>query len=322
MSPQQPPRRRHNPPPATPTRRPRVAGLRKPAGSSGKEGVGESKGGPEGKGLDDTRDTEIIPVVPAEETAKPSPRPRSRRPRPESSQRPGSEAAALRRERPRAEAPQPVTAEPVAVEADDEPSGGRFRRLLSAGAGAGSAAARPGGLMMPITLGVITVLLGGFAFFAWSQWQNLSGGVAVENTALTDQPATSEVIGEVTSAVNTLFSYNYTNLAKTEQAVPNLLTGNATCQYNLIFKTVQQQAPAQKLVLTTTVVNSAVQMLQGDNARVLLVVDQRDVRATTNQQSETTAAFAVNATRGSDNRWKLSGIDTFNGQPTQACGGK
>lgn len=322
MSPQQPPRRRHNPPPAAPTRRPRVAGLRKPSGPGpGKEG----KGRPEADGVEDTRDTEIIPAVPADEAAKPSPRPKSRRTRPETSQRPGSEAAALRRERPRAEAAEPVAAEmddEVDDEVDDGYSGGRFRRLLSAGAGAGSAAARPGGLMMPITLGVITVLLGGFAFFAWSQWQNLSGGVAVENTALTDQPATSEVIGEVTSAVNTLFSYNYTNLGKTEQAVPNLLTGNATCQYNLIFKTVQQQAPAQKLVLTTTVVNSAVQMLQGDNARVLLVVDQRDVRATTNQQSETTAAFAVNATQGSDNRWKISGIDTFNGQPTQSCGGK
>lgn len=303
MSPQTPPRRRGAATPATPpSRRPRVAGLRKPAGSP----------------VEEAHDTEVIPAVrddaPAVEeapAAKPTPRPRKRA---ATENRPAWEAAPRVR---RAgtlldEQPEDDKAEAAEDGQTGEPGAdgrrvSRWPSLVTAATGGSRS-----GLLVPIVLAVVTVILGGFAVFAGIQAASLNSGVSAENTAITDNAGTSEVIGEVTSAVNTLFSYNYTDLAKTQNAVKTLLTGNAVCQYNTIFKTVQDQAPSQKLVLTTTVVDSAVQMLQGDTARVLLVVDQHDTRATTNQSSDSTAAFAVNAIQ-SGGKWKISEIDTFNG---------
>ena len=124
---------------------------------------------------------------------------------------------------------------------------------------------------------------------------------------------------QVETAVNTVFSYNYTNMQKTETAVQRLLTGNALCQYNVLYKVVQQQAPSQKLVLTTSVQAKGVEMLQGDTARVLLLVQQTDTRATTNQTSTSQSMIAVNAVK-QGGAWKISGIDTFNGDnSTPGC---
>jgi Mce-associated membrane protein len=324
MSPQSSSRRRATPP-QPPARRPRVAGLRKPGAPARPE---------------EGNDTEIIPAVPpttsaaparhgaapSTETgapqAKPSPRPRRK---PAERNRPSWEAAPRgRRADTSSDEDVADTATPVAAGASTAGRSGSAGATGSADVADSNALRRwlhGSGLLVPVVLGVVTVLLGGFAVFAGIEWHNLSSGDSAQNTAITDNAGTSEVKGEITSAVNTLFSYNYTDLAKTQNAVPTLLTGTALCQYNLIFKTVLQQAPTQKLVFTTTVVDSAVQMLEGDNARVLLVVDEHDTRATTNQSSDATAMFAVNAVRN-DNKWQISGIDTFDQQQTQSCAGK
>ena len=170
--------------------------------------------------------------------------------------------------------------------------------------------------MTPLVLGVVAVLLGGLAALFGVQAANASSGGT--NTALTDSATTSEVSGQITSAVNTIFSYNYTDMAKTQKAVQQLLTGTALCQYNELYKVVRQQAPSQKLVLTTTVQDKGVEMLQGGTARVLLLVQQHDTRATTNQQSDSQSMIAVNAVKQGAT-WKISAIDTFNGTNPTNC---
>ncbi|HWC79427.1 MAG TPA: hypothetical protein VG756_05620 [Pseudonocardiaceae bacterium] len=325
MSPQTPRRRSGSTPPP---RRPKVAGLRRPSNQA--ETDADQQHDPA-----DARDTEVIPAVKAEDGApgstedtedkparKPTPRPRKR----STETHPAADAAPRGRrggtlvadEESSVAVKERPESEPDTESGEDDKPGMRDRitRLVSGGA---KESRNP--MLVPLVLGVVTVILGGCAVWFALEWNSLRGGVQAENTALTDNAGTSEVVGQVTSAVNTLFSYNYTDLGKTQNAVPTLLTGNAVCEYNLIFKTVQQQAPGQKLVLTTTVVDSGVQMLEGDTARVLLIVDQHDTRASTNQTSDATAAFAVNATK-SDNSWKISAIDTFNGQATQSCTSK
>jgi Mce-associated membrane protein len=174
-------------------------------------------------------------------------------------------------------------------------------------------------LLVPVVLAVVAVLIGGLAAWFGVEWSHVRSGGSASNTALTDSATTSEISGQVTSAVNTIFSYDYTNMQKTEKAVQQLLTGNALCQYNQLFKVVQQQAPAEKLVLTTTVVSKGVELLQGDTARVLLLVDQHDTRASTNQTSDSPSMFAVNAVR-QGSVWKISAIDTLNGtNPNAPC---
>jgi len=173
-------------------------------------------------------------------------------------------------------------------------------------------------LMPALVLGVCAVVLSGLA--AWfAQQAHHIRAAAGTNIALTDNAATSEANGQVASAVNTLFSYNYNDLDKTQQAARSLLTGKAVCQYDQLFAVVRQHAPRQRLVVTVTVTNTGVEMLTGDRARVLVFATQSDTSTTTKQTATAGTMFAVNAVRR-DGSWKVENIDTFNGEArTSSC---
>ncbi|MFI9104103.1 hypothetical protein ACIGXA_26650 [Streptomyces fildesensis] len=179
----------------------------------------------------------------------------------------------------------------------EEPERGRGRGVLN---------------RVVVALGVLTVLLGGFAGWAAMEAATLHDTAATRNTALTDTARTSEVKGMVTQAVNSVFSYNYADTARTDQAAKKLLTGKAVQQYADMLAQVRQQAPVQKLVLTTTVTDSGVELIDGDRARVLIFADQRNTRTAPKEETTYAAAmFAVDAVH-QDGVWKISNIDTFN----------
>jgi Mce-associated membrane protein len=159
-------------------------------------------------------------------------------------------------------------------------------------------------------LGAATVVLGGFGVWATVHANGERSSAAAQNTALTDGPATAAVRREIAAAVNTIFSYNYANTAATRRAAQGLLTGPAVRQYNTLFALVTKNAPAQKLVVTTRVTNTGVEMLNGDRARLLVFANQQDTRAGTSQTSYAGAMFAVTALR-QGGRWKIENIDTF-----------
>jgi Mce-associated membrane protein len=164
-----------------------------------------------------------------------------------------------------------------------------------------------------VVLGALTILLGGFGAWATVQANSLRSSAAPQNVALTDRAATSAVNRQITSAVNTVFSYNYADTAATRRAAQSLLTGPAIHQYDTYFALVARDAPAQKLVVTTRVTNSGVELLTGNRARVLVFANQQDTREGTGQTSYAGALFAVTAVRA-DGRWKIENIDTFGGQ--------
>ena len=159
-------------------------------------------------------------------------------------------------------------------------------------------------------LGAATVVLGGFGVWATVHANSERSSAAAQNTALTDGPTTAAVRRQIAAAVNTIFSYNYANTAATRRAAQGLLTGPAVRQYNTLFALVTKNAPAQKLVVTTRVTNTGVEMLNGDRARLLVFANQQDTRAGTSQTSYAGAMFAVTALR-QGGRWKIENIDTF-----------
>ena len=160
-------------------------------------------------------------------------------------------------------------------------------------------------------LGAVTVVLAGFGVWATLHASSLRSDTAAQaNTALTDGPATATVRREISAAVNTIFSYNYANTAATRRAAQSVLTGPAVRQYNTLFALVTKNAPAQKLVVTTKVTNSGVELLNGNRARLIVFANQQDTRAGTGQTSYAGAMFAVTALR-QGGRWKIENIDTF-----------
>ncbi|NED06182.1 hypothetical protein G3I55_31555 [Streptomyces sp. SID6648] len=166
-------------------------------------------------------------------------------------------------------------------------------------------------ITLPAVLCALTVLLGAVAVWAFASASSLRDEPARQNAALTDIGRTSEVKGRISEAVGAVFSYDYASPARSDRAASTYLTGRAVQQHKDMLADVREQAPGQKLVLTTTVTGSGVEFLDGDRARLLIFADQSNTR--TGKDEETTyaaAMFAVDAVRRGDT-WLIAAIDTF-----------
>ncbi|MFJ2932350.1 hypothetical protein ACIO8G_06250 [Streptomyces sp. NPDC087219] len=168
---------------------------------------------------------------------------------------------------------------------------------------------------------VLTLLLGGFAGWAYSRAGELRDDPARGNTALTDLARTSEIKGQTGAAVAALFSYDHADTAPFERAGTTLLTGKAVAQHRTLLGGVLAKAAQQKTVITTTVTDSAVERIDGDRARVLVYADQSSVSTAGRPSKDKAAAakdqgvyagamFAVDVVLR-DGRWLVENIDTF-----------
>lgn len=177
---------------------------------------------------------------------------------------------------------------------------------------AASGAGRPGlfsrDFALPIVLVSLAAVLAGLA--GWFGWEAHALSVAgnTENSALVDAGATSEVNGQVSAAVEKVFSYSFADTAATENAAKQVLAGKAADQYNQLFAQIKQQAPAQKLVVTVKVVTSGVKMLQDNRAQVLLFLDQTATRTDANQTNSGAAQLTVNAEKRGGN-WVITDLN-------------
>ncbi|MET8936211.1 hypothetical protein ABZX28_04230 [Streptomyces rubiginosohelvolus] len=223
--------------------------------------------------------------------------------------------------RPAGAGTEPVYGQPEAVEADPEPADSIESDAADdtapddAGAsptdGAPRARAARLRITLPAVLCALTVLLGAVAVWAFASASGLRDEPARQNTALTDIGRTSEVKGRISEAVGAVFSYDYASPARSDRAASTYLTGRAVQQHEDMLADVREQAPEQKLVLTTAVTESGVEFLDGDRARLLVFADQSNTR--TGKDEETTyaaAMFAVDAVRRGDT-WLIAAIDTF-----------
>ena len=165
------------------------------------------------------------------------------------------------------------------------------------------------GMNLGILLAVLAVGLAVLAFWFRSEAGEAESGGS--NVALTDNANTAEVSGQVRDAVNTIFSYSYTDIAKTTNAAKNLLIGDAVGQYDQVMQKFTKDIEAQRIQVTVTTVKTGVVSLSEDHARVLVFADQIAVRA---QQQPTggPTQFVVEVQR-QDGRWKIVGFDFFDG---------
>ena len=157
--------------------------------------------------------------------------------------------------------------------------------------------------MRRVLVAVIVVALGLAVWFG-IETASLSPG---DNQALVDSSATASVSAEVSDAVKSVFSYDYANLARTERAASDVLVGEAVRQYQGQFASARGRAVSEKLVRTTTVRAIGVRSLQGDDASLLLFLDQQTVAQGGGAPSSSVAQLAVTAKRV-DGRWKLSAL--------------
>lgn len=157
--------------------------------------------------------------------------------------------------------------------------------------------------MKRLLLVIVVVALGCTVWFG-VETASLSPG---DNQALVDSAGTASVSAEVSDAVKSVFSYDYANLARTERAASQVLTGDAVRQYQDQFASARTRAAAEKLVRTTTVRAVGVRSLVGDDASLLLFLDQQTVAQGGGAPSSSVAQLAVTARRV-DGHWKLASL--------------
>ncbi|MFB4302565.1 hypothetical protein [Actinomadura sp. NTSP31] len=128
---------------------------------------------------------------------------------------------------------------------------------------------------------------------------------APHDRAVLDGVATTNVTGDVSTALSRIFSYTPADVDAAQRAASEVLTGSAAAQYEQIFGQVRRQAPAQRVTLATRVVRAGVVSLVGDTARLLVFLDQTATRAGRPDGTPAAAQLTVTAHRDGGH-WRIT----------------
>lgn len=113
------------------------------------------------------------------------------------------------------------------------------------------------------------------------------------NQALVDEAATERVIQEASIGLVSVFSYDHADPAASQAVADDFLIGDARAEYDTLLKTLMEQAPGQKLVLTAEVSATGVKQLTEDSAELLMFLDQRSQRTTDEDVTVSAAMLTV-----------------------------
>jgi Mce-associated membrane protein len=324
-----PPRPRSPRPRPTPSRRPRVAGMT-PAVSRPTDRVEDGPG--------DAAETRVVaaPERPSEPAAPAGKaKPKRPRPKPAPAAAPESEAESATEPADRTEqlavVPAEKTAEKTAEKRTEKPATKPRRKPARASSDDGAeptetievadTAETPGpgrGARLAAVvrrravplLAVAAVLLATVAVAAGIQDAHLRGSPAATNTALVDVGTTAEVAGQLSDAIETVYSFDFARLDENEKAARDVITPEFAAEFDRLFGEVRARAPQQQAVVSATVTRTAVKELTGDRAVLIAFVDQQATRAAPDAQSQQLAAAGRLAVTGErvDGRWKIAAV--------------
>lgn len=128
------------------------------------------------------------------------------------------------------------------------------------------------------------------------------------NRAVIDRQGSSEVIGQVDTALQHILSYDYANPGATQAAAKQVLVGDAAGQFGVLFDTLQKRASGQQLTLSAKVVQSGVYWLTDNKADLLVFLDQTAHKAD-GTTAVSPARIQVSAVR-QDGAWRISELHT------------
>lgn len=152
---------------------------------------------------------------------------------------------------------------------------------------------------------LVLVLAGGGFFYGAHQ---LRSAPSARNTALTDDEATTKVAGDVGNDLARVFSYTPDGLDATERSARSVLTGKAARQYTGLVARIRADVARQRVTLSTQAVRVGVVGLHGDEAELLVFLDQVSRRGK-GKPSAAAAQLAVTARREGD-QWRIVDLQT------------
>jgi Mce-associated membrane protein len=308
-----PPRPRSPRPRPTPSRRPRVAGLA-PTVPRPSDAADTAMPGPAprprprpapaaAREAEPSTVTEAIPVLPALDPDAGGADPAEPAPSGDAPVAGGERRAAptgKARRKPSAPPRRPV---------DDVAAKDRTERTADAEAASPALLAVLRHRVVPLLASAL-VVLAAVAVVAGIQDARLRGSPAAANTALVDVGATAEVAGQLSDAVETIYSFDFARLDENENAARDVITPEFAAEFDRLFGEVRARAPQQQAVVSATVTLSAVKEITGDRAVLVAFVDQQATRAAPDAESQQLAAAGRLTVTGErvDGRWKIAAV--------------
>ncbi|MGC0377510.1 hypothetical protein [Streptomyces sp. SAI-229] len=178
--------------------------------------------------------------------------------------------------------------------AADVPDGARARRP-------------PGGRLRAVLVATaLALVLGGCAFFHGAH--QLRSAPSARNHALTDTGATTRVAGDIGNALARIFSCTPDGTAAAERSARTVLDGRAARQYATLFAQVRDDLTEQRVTLSTRTVRTGVAELGGDEARLLVFLDQTSHKGGDKAGATTAAAQLTVTARLEGDRWRIVDI--------------
>lgn len=162
-------------------------------------------------------------------------------------------------------------------------------------------------------LAAALVVLLGLAVFFGAADSRLRNSPSAENTALVDVGATAEAAGQLSDALETVYSYDHTRLDENERAAREVITPEFGAQFDQLFAQVRELAPQRQAVVTATVTVSAIQSITDDRAVLVAFMDQQAMTGgapgAAPQQLAAAGRLTVTGERV-DGQWKIAAVES------------
>jgi Mce-associated membrane protein len=160
-------------------------------------------------------------------------------------------------------------------------------------------------LALATALGVSLGLAGWFGY----QTLALRTDPVARNVALVDLGASTQAISQVSTAMERVYSFDYTRLDENERVAKDMITPEFADDFATLFEQVRKLAPQQQAVVSATVAMAAVKELEGDRAVLVLFLDQQATRGADAKQLLASGRVTVSS-QLIDGRWKIAGVDS------------
>lgn len=180
---------------------------------------------------------------------------------------------------------------------ESDPRGGGSRRL-----------GRRGNIATLVALVAVFLVAMTLAVWFRGEADGLRSRADTNNTALVDAQATAQVNSEISAALETVYSYDFSTLDADQAAAGEVITGQFTEDYRALFAEVRELAPQQQAVVSAVVVNSAVKVLDGDRAQLVVFLNQQGTKGATGEQIAAAGRLTVTAQQV-DGQWKIAAVE-------------
>lgn len=166
------------------------------------------------------------------------------------------------------------------------------------------------GVATLVALVAVVVIALGLAAWFRGETNQMGGSGATSNEALVDAGATAQVSQQVSAAVQRVYSYDFSRLDADEKAANEVITGPFVQNFRQQFARIRELAPPQQAVVVATVPAAAVKVLDGDQAVVMVFIDQQARQGGQAKPLLATGRLSVTAHRVNGS-WKIANVESF-----------